>query len=71
MSEAAAVLDGYLASGLRSMEVMRLLHERGRNLHFNDVEFVMDDEASDSEEGEEIYAFSSYVDAMAVMRGNR
>jgi hypothetical protein len=71
MSEAVDVLEGYLASGLGSMEMMRLLHEGGSNLRFDDIEFVTDDEGLKLEEGEEIYEFSNYVDAMATMRGNR
>ena len=70
MSKASDVLDGFLASGLGSMEMMRLLHEGGRNLRFDDIEFVQDDGGLELEEGEKIFEFSSYVEAMAVMRGN-
>ena len=71
MSKASDVLDGFLASGLGSMEMMRLLHEGGQNLRFDDVEFVQGDEGLELEEGEEIFKFSSYVEAMAAMRGNK
>jgi hypothetical protein len=71
MSEAAGVLDGYLASGLGSMEMMRLLHEGGKNLRFEDVDFVMGDGDLALEDGEEIVEFSSYVEAIAALRGNR
>jgi hypothetical protein len=71
MSEAAGVLGGYLASGLGSMEMMRLLHEGGKNLRFRDVDFVMGDGELGVEDGEEVVEFSSHVEAMAAMRGNR
>ena len=71
MGDAAGVLDGYLASGLGSMEMMRLLHEGGKNLRFDDVEFVTGDEGLELEEGEEVVEFSSYVEAMAAMRGTQ
>lgn len=70
MSEAAAVLEGYLASGLGSTEMVLLLYEGGRNLRFSDVEFVTDDDGFKLEDGEAVYEFSSYVDAMAAMRSN-
>jgi hypothetical protein len=38
MSKASDMLDGSLASGLGSIEMMRLLHEGGGNLRFDDVE---------------------------------
>ena len=65
------MLDGFLASGLGSMEMMRLLHEGGQNLRFDEVEFVQGDEGLELEEGEEVFEFSSYVEAMAAMRGNK
>jgi hypothetical protein len=71
MSKASDVLDGFLASGLGSMEMMRLLHEGGRNLRFDEIEFVQGDEELELEEGEEIFEFPSYVEAMAAMRGNQ
>ena len=63
--------DGFLASGLGSMEMTRLLHEGGQNLRFDDVEFVQGDGGLELEEGEEVVEFSSYVEAMAAMRGNK
>jgi hypothetical protein len=71
ISKASDVLDGFLASGLGSMEMVHLLYGGGRNLRFDDIEFVQGDEGLELEEGEEIIEFSSYVDAMAVMRGNQ
>jgi hypothetical protein len=53
------------------MEMMRLLHEGGRNLRFDEVESVQDDEGLELEEGEEVFEFSSHVEAMAAMRGNK
>src|SRR5271155_646389 len=71
MSKASNELDAFLASGLGSMEMMRLLHEGGQNLRFDEVEFVQGDEELELEEGEEMFEFSSYVEAMAAMRGNK
>lgn len=71
MSKASDVLDGFLASGLGSMEIIHLLYQGGQNLRFDDIEFVQGDEGLELEEGEKVFEFSNYVDAMAVMRGNR
>jgi hypothetical protein len=71
MSKASDVLDGFLASGLGSMEIIHLLYQGGQNLRFDDIEFVQGDEGLELEEGEKVLEFSNYVDAMAVMRGSR